>query len=146
MMWDYTECTMDLYNIYINSGVFHTFRNTEDAPNFTSVELKLSWRLMGHQQAHVMMVTGDQVTRSMQLREWRIQNLHIKEYTTGNQGQFPFFLFFSFNAHKAYNTLMISFLLAWSNMKNSLFFFLQIINSTYIYQRFVELLIFLKSL
>lgn len=60
---------------------------------------------MGHQQAHVMMVTGDQVTRSMQLREWRIQNLHIKEYTTGNQGQFPFFLFFSFNAHKAYNPI-----------------------------------------
>lgn len=32
---------MDLYNIYINSGVFHTFRNTEDAPNFTSVKTKL---------------------------------------------------------------------------------------------------------
>lgn len=56
---------------------------------------------MGHQQARVMMVMGDQVTRSMQLRMWRIQDLQTHEFTTGNhRHDFPFF-FFSFNAHKA---------------------------------------------
>lgn len=49
---------------------------------------------MGHQQARVMMVMGDQVTRSMQLRMWRIQDLQTHEFTTGNHGHdFP--LFFS---------------------------------------------------
>lgn len=42
MMGDHiTECTIDLL-VDISSGVFNTFRNTEDAPNFTSAELKLS--------------------------------------------------------------------------------------------------------
>lgn len=47
---------------------------------------------MGHQQARVMMVMGDQVTRSMQLRMWRIQDLQMHEFTTGNhRHDFPFF-------------------------------------------------------
>lgn len=47
---------------------------------------------MGHQQARVMMVMGDQVTRSMQLRMWRIQDLQTHEFTTGNhRHDFPFF-------------------------------------------------------
>lgn len=49
---------------------------------------------MGHQQARVMMVMGDQVTRSMQLRMWRIQDLQTHEFTTGNhKHDFPFFFF-----------------------------------------------------
>lgn len=35
-----TECTIDLL-VDISTGVFNTFRNTEDAPNFTSVKTKL---------------------------------------------------------------------------------------------------------
>lgn len=47
---------------------------------------------MGHQQARVMMVMGDQVTRLMQLRMWRIQDLQTHEFTTGNhRHDFPFF-------------------------------------------------------
>lgn len=47
---------------------------------------------MGHQQARVMMVMGDQVTWSMQLRMWRIQDPHTHEFTTGNhRHDFPFF-------------------------------------------------------